>query len=163
MSNKTGAKRKKKPTNLPEEFIDTGTLETPILDVNEEVGDEFEDSKKLGINAKKNLPRHMERETKSKFLPDAKIVAGNDPDSDLIEASMSGDSSVVGGNPTPDQSDVDVIGEAVGLEYEDNEELNLLDKVKIRDEWRWELEPESSEDFKERSKSLSTPKHRKGS
>lgn len=162
--NKTGAKRKKKAeTSEQTESIDVGRFERPILDVDEEVSDEFEDSSKQGINVRKNYPRHIEEDTTSKFLPDAKIVAGQDPDSDLIEASMSGDSSVIGGNPTPDQADVDIIGRAVGLEYNDNEELNTLDKVESRDVWRWELEPESSEDFNERTKQLSTPNQKKRS
>ena len=41
-------------------------------------------------------------------------------------------------------------GRAVGVEYEDNEELKGADKVEKRDKKRWELDPASSEDWDER-------------
>ena len=52
--------------------------------------------------------------------------------------------------PTPDQDVVDDIGKALGVEYQDNEELKAGDKVTERDEHRWELDPASAEDYKER-------------
>ena len=42
------------------------------------------------------------------------------------------------------------IGKALGLEYEDNEELKAADKVVERDKHRWELDPASAEDYKDR-------------
>jgi hypothetical protein len=38
------------------------------------------------------------------------------------------------------------------LTYEDEEPLDTTEKLAERDEHRWELEPESSEDFEERTK-----------
>ena len=52
--------------------------------------------------------------------------------------------------PTPDQDIVDDIGKALGVEYQDNEELRASDKVVERDKHRWELDPASSEDYKDR-------------
>ena len=52
--------------------------------------------------------------------------------------------------PTPDQDIVDDIGKALGVEYQDNEELKAADKVVERDKHRWELDPASSEDYKDR-------------
>ena len=49
-----------------------------------------------------------------------------------------------------DQDVVDDIGKALGLEYNDNEELKSGDKVSERDKHRWELDPASSEDYKDR-------------
>ena len=43
--------------------------------------------------------------------------------------------------PTPDQDIVDDIGKALGVEYQDNEELKASDKVIERDKHRWELDP----------------------
>ena len=54
--------------------------------------------------------------------------------------------------PTPDQDIVDDIGKALGVEYQDNEELKGSDKVVERDRHRWELDPASSEDYQERKK-----------
>ncbi|HBP86480.1 MAG TPA: hypothetical protein DD706_02150, partial [Nitrospiraceae bacterium] len=56
-----------------------------------------------------------------------------------------------GSNPTPDQDNVDELGAAVGLTFEDSEELGGA-KVYDRDIYRWELDPASSEDYEERIK-----------
>jgi hypothetical protein len=45
---------------------------------------------------------------------------------------------------------VDDIGRALGVEYNDAEELRSTDKVEDRDKHRWELDPASSEDYKDR-------------
>jgi len=67
-------------------------------------------------------------------------VTGGDVDADVESAYFSGDEAPGGDNPTPDQSDVDEIGHAVGVEYADNEELKGSDKVAERDKHRWETE-----------------------
>jgi hypothetical protein len=77
-------------------------------------------------------------------------VAGGDPDVDLEDAFFTGEEAPGGDNPTPDQDIVDDIGKALGVEYEDTEELKGADKVVKRDKHRWELDPASSEDYKER-------------
>jgi len=69
----------------------------------------------------------------------AAVTAG-DVDADMESAYFSGDEAPGGDNPTPDQSDVDEIGHAVGVEYADNEELKGSDKVAERDKHRWETE-----------------------
>jgi len=77
------------------------------------------------------------------------ITAG-DVDANLEDAYFSGDETPGGENPTPDQEVVDEIGKALGVEYQDNEELRSGDKVVERDKHRWELDPASSEDYKQR-------------
>jgi len=69
----------------------------------------------------------------------AAVTAG-DVDADMESAYFSGDEAPGGDNPTPDQSDVDEIGHAVGVEYADNEELKGSEKVAERDKHRWETE-----------------------
>ena len=73
-----------------------------------------------------------------------------DVDADAENAYFSGDEAPGGDNPTPDQDIVDDIGKALGVQYQDNEELRASDKVVERDRHRWELDPASSEDYKER-------------
>lgn len=80
---------------------------------------------------------------------EAALSAG-DTDADF-DAGSSGDETVGGSNPTPDQDNVDELGEAVGLTFEDSEELEG-GKISDRDTHRWELDPASSEDYKERIK-----------
>jgi uncharacterized protein DUF6335 len=77
-------------------------------------------------------------------------VAGGDVDVDVEDAFFTGEEAPGGDNPTPDQDLVDDIGKALGVEYADNEELKAADKVGKRDKHRWELDPASSEDYKER-------------
>ena len=55
-----------------------------------------------------------------------------------------------GDNPTPDQDVVEEIGRALGVQYDDNEELKSADKIAERDRHRWEFDPASSEDYKDR-------------
>jgi hypothetical protein len=77
-------------------------------------------------------------------------ITGGDVDADLENAYVSGDEAPGGDNPTPDQDIVDDIGKALGVQYEDSEELRASDKVTERDKHRWELDPASSEDYKDR-------------
>jgi hypothetical protein len=77
-------------------------------------------------------------------------ITGGDVDADVENAYFSGDEAPGGDNPTPDQDIVDDIGRSIGVEYQDNEELRASDKVADRDRHRWELDPASSEDYKDR-------------
>jgi hypothetical protein len=77
------------------------------------------------------------------------ITAG-DVDVNVEDAYFTGDEAPGGDNPTPDQDVVDDIGKALGVEYQDAEELKAGDKVVERDRHRWELDPASSEDYKDR-------------
>jgi hypothetical protein len=77
-------------------------------------------------------------------------ITGGDVDADFEQAYFSGDEAPGGDNPTPDQEVVDDIGKALGVEYNDNEELKSSDKLAERDKHRWELDPASSEDYKDR-------------
>jgi Family of unknown function (DUF6335) len=74
------------------------------------------------------------------------ITAG-DLDANWEMAYSSGDEAPGGDNPTPDQDVVDEIGHALGIEYEDNEELKGAVKLEERDRHRWELDPASAEDY----------------
>jgi hypothetical protein len=74
-------------------------------------------------------------------------ITGGDVDADWEDAYAVGDEAPGGDNPTPDQDRVDDIGRALGIEYQDNEELKASDKVAQRDKHRWELDPASAEDY----------------
>ena len=88
----------------------------------------------------------VERERHRSFSPE---LAGGDADVELENAYFTGDETAGGDNPTPDQDLVDDIGRAVGVEFQDNEELDT-EKVTERDKHRWELDPASAEDYKDR-------------
>lgn len=77
-------------------------------------------------------------------------VTAGDVDADIETAYFSGDEAPGGDNPTPDQDLVDDIGQALGVRYADNEELKGSEKVTERDKHRWEMDPASSEDYRDR-------------
>jgi hypothetical protein len=74
------------------------------------------------------------------------LTAG-DVDARWDDAYAVGDEAPGGDNPTPDQDRVDDIGKALGVVYDDAEELRGSDKVADRDKHRWELDPASSDDW----------------
>lgn len=69
--------------------------------------------------------------------------AGGDLDASWEDVNNSGSESVAGHNPTPDQSDVEENAHALGVSFEDNEELEFIDKIERRDRDRFELDPRS--------------------
>ncbi len=69
--------------------------------------------------------------------------AGGDVDATWEDVNDSGEESVGGDNPTPDQADVEENAHAVGVNFEDNEELEFIDKIDRRDRDRFELDPRS--------------------
>ena len=78
------------------------------------------------------------------------VLTGGDVDADWEDAYSVGDEAPGGDNPTPDQDRVDDIGKALGVTYDDNEELKASDKIADRDKHRWELDPASAEDYPDR-------------
>jgi len=69
--------------------------------------------------------------------------AGGDLDANWEDVNESGSETVAGDNPTPDQSLVEENAQAMGVSYEDNEELEFIDKIERRDRDRFELEENS--------------------
>jgi hypothetical protein len=69
--------------------------------------------------------------------------SGGDLDASWEDVNNGGTESVSGDNPTPDQSLVEENARAVGVSYEDNEELEFIDKIDRRDRNRFELDPRS--------------------
>ncbi len=77
-------------------------------------------------------------------------LTGGDIDDRWDQAEAVGDEAVGGTAPTPDQSIVEELGAAVGLDYDDGVSLQTNDILELRDSGRWELDPMSSEDYQER-------------
>ena len=66
--------------------------------------------------------------------------AGGDLDANWEDVNESGSETVAGDNPTPDQSLVEENAKAMGVSFEDNEELEFVEKIEKRDRDRFELE-----------------------
>ena len=89
------------------------------------------------------------RQARREHTETSPAMTGGDVDADWEDAYAVGDEAPGGDNPTPDQDVVDDIGRALGVEYQDNEELKAADKITERDKHRWELDPASAEDYRE--------------
>ena len=93
-------------------------------------------------SGREELLQHIKERTET-----SPAITAGDVDADWELAYSSGDEAPGGDNPTPDQDVVDEIGEALGVNYEDGEELKGAAKIEDRDKHRWELDPASKDDF----------------
>ena len=93
--------------------------------------------------------RKLAERLKNDPLADPNITGG-DVDAQWESAQFSGDESAVSSMTTPEQNEVDDIGRAMGVTYQDNEELKAGEKEHDRDKNRWELDPASSDDYQDR-------------
>jgi hypothetical protein len=106
----------------------------------------------LDLDRSASSARSGRRELSEKFhehTETSPAITGGDIDADWESAYSVGDEAPGGDNPTPDQDIVDDIGKALGVQYEDNEELKGEKKISDRDKKRWELDPASAEDYNE--------------
>lgn len=71
--------------------------------------------------------------------------SGGDIDATWEDANDDGAEAFAGHNPTPDQSDAEANAHAYGVDFQDNEPLDLLEKMEKRDRDRWELDESSKE------------------
>jgi len=69
--------------------------------------------------------------------------SGGDIDASWEEVNSTGSESFGGHNPTPDQSDVEENAHAYGIDFQDNEPLDILGKMEKRDRDRFELDESS--------------------
>ena len=79
-------------------------------------------------------------------------LSGGDIDAQWEMAESQGDEAAGGSAPTPGQNNTDEIGNAIGVTYQDDEELKVGEKERERDIRRWELDPASADDYNERKK-----------
>jgi hypothetical protein len=95
-------------------------------------------------SGREELLQHIKERTET-----SPAITAGDVDADWQLAYSSGDEAPGGDNPTPDQDVVDEIGEALGVNYDDDEELKGAAKIEDRDKHRWELDPASKDDFED--------------
>ena len=72
-------------------------------------------------------------------------TTGGDVDAEWDKAEDDGAESFGGHNPTPDQSDVEANAQAMGFQFQPDQEIDLLDKMQRRDRDRFELEEDSKD------------------
>lgn len=74
------------------------------------------------------------------------VPAGGDPDVNAYQAQVVGEESIGGTTPTPDQNDVEMNAQSVGVEMKDRQPIRVEAEMERRDDHRWELDPDSAED-----------------
>jgi len=72
--------------------------------------------------------------------------SGGDIDARWEDADSTGEEAVAGSQPTPDQSDIEANAHALGIDFQDNQPIDLVEKLEKRDRDRWELNEESKEE-----------------
>jgi hypothetical protein len=88
--------------------------------------------------------RLVEREFEKYHSVGPELTAG-DVDARWQEAEDSGAETPGGHVATPDQDNVDEIGRAVGMEFQDNQELRTPGEILLRrDRRRWEMDRRST-------------------
>lgn len=117
-----------------------------------DVPQEYTESYGTGVH---DLPGYVEggrtmRARDRQFNQANAILTGGDIDANYEQANAVGDEAVGGTVSTPDQDVVDELGAAVGLEMPDREYLHTDEILTRRDDRRWELDPQSSEDYSDR-------------
>lgn len=89
---------------------------------------------------------HELKERLEKHHATSPETSGGDIDAEWEDAQDSGAESVGGHNPTPGQSDAEANAKAMGIEFQDNQPIDMIGKLEKRDENRYELDENSKAD-----------------
>ncbi|XWK89595.1 MAG: DUF6335 family protein [Phormidium sp.] len=122
--------------------------EAEILDLPQEITESYG----TGIHTEpgSNIGTRRLRDEEKQYTSTSPELTGGDVDAAWEQADSVGEEAVGGTVATPDQSIVDELGAAVGLEMDDRAFLRTTEILEQRDDRRWELDPTSSEDYQER-------------
>lgn len=133
---------------------------TPVADADEDeeiindddIPQEYTESYGTGVHdlPGSNIGGRVMRDRASEMHEASPILTGGDIDANWEQANAVGDEAVGGTVATPDQSVVDELGAAVGLEMDDRAFLRTTEILDQRDDRRWELDPMSSDDYGDR-------------
>lgn len=122
--------------------------EAEIFDLPQEVTESYG----TGIHTEPgyNIGTRRLRDEEKQYTSTSPELSGGDVDAAWEQADTEGEEAVGGTVATPDQSIVEELGAAVGLEMDDRAFLRTTEILEQRDDRRWELDPTSSEDYQER-------------
>lgn len=134
---------------------DDGVIDAEEMNAPEEISDlpiDMTESYGTGLQGQPTdrAGRRAHFSDTQKFNEADPVLTGGDIDANYYQADAVGDEAVGGTVSTPDQDIVDELGAAVGLEMDDRAFLRTTDTLEERDDRRWELDPQSSEDYRDR-------------
>jgi hypothetical protein len=146
---RSGRGRRKLPSVLSRERRRLAAAEREAAGLSVASDDRLMLSARAGRDELRNLmAEHTETSPK---------LTGGDIDARWEDAYAIGDEAPGGDNPTPDQDRVEEIGQALGITYQDDQELKGGDEITERDRHRWEYDPASSEDWPHKDKDKKKP------
>lgn len=102
----------------------------------------IDSQRKAEIEDAPTAPNELKEEIIENY-PASPADSGGDIDAEWQEVETTGSENVFGHNPTPDQSDVEANAHAMGIDFQDNEPLDFVEKVEKRDRDRFELNEDS--------------------
>jgi hypothetical protein len=141
-----------------EDSLDKFILDANTDEVMEQINNYTEDQDVLDDFAKRqglaSGGRQKLEEKLNEYNEMDPTLSGGDVDAAWEDSIVSGEESVGGSTPTPDQDIVDDLGQAAGLTYRDDEPLDSDKKVLDRDRNRWELNPASADDEEDEEQGL---------
>ena len=128
---------------------DTGEIIEQINDYTDDkdILEDFAERQGLAVSGRQKLEEKL-----NEYNEMNPTLSGGDVDAAWEDSIVAGEESVGGSAPTPDQDIVDGLGEAAGLTYRDDEELDSDKKILDRDRHRWELDPASTDNDEEEDK-----------
>lgn len=132
-------------TNQQTSDIDQEAL---VLDLPQEITESYGTGVKEEPGS--NIGTRRLRDEEKLYTSTSPELSGGDVDAAWERASTEGEEAVGGTAATPDQSVVDELGSALGIEMDDRSFLWTTEMLEQRDDRRWELDPTSSEDYQDR-------------
>jgi hypothetical protein len=133
-----------------EDSLDKFILDANTDEVMEQINDHTEDEDILEDFAERqglaSGGRQKLEEKLNQYNGMDPTLSGGDVDAAWEDSNQTGEESVGGSVSTPDQDIVEELGEAMGITYEDGEELDTYGKLIKRDEKRYELDPASADE-----------------
>lgn len=133
----------------PETAVDlmNDALEEKYKDDIQTYADSDEAVEALAERQKLQQPQNSLQDKQKKYNAESPMLSGGDVDASWDQANDAGSETVSGTAVTPGQNDIDAMGEAMGLDIDRNEPLNISEQRRQKDEERWELDPASAEEI----------------
>jgi hypothetical protein len=130
------------PDEIPD-LVDSDAAEMSKFTRDEDILEDFSERQQVTSGTEQII------ETLKDYTGESPDLTGEDIDARWEGGDQSGEESVGGSVAVPEQNDVEDLGEALGIEYNDFESLNTEEKIDARDVHRWELDPASADDRSE--------------
>ncbi|MEC4985205.1 MAG: DUF6335 family protein [Oscillatoria sp. PMC 1068.18] len=107
-----------------------------------------QDDPLAGVTSRNTGGGEIIEEATTTMAAGGEVTAG-DLDANQYQAKVSGEEAVGGLTPTPDQNVTEEMQSAMGISAAETEPVQTTEKLQRRDENRWQLDPESSEDYEQ--------------